>query len=94
MKKCDFCGGYINDKCLVGDEKLADVCKEAEQQMRALIRDGKIIKLARLRTRINGVDKINEIEIYLNRIGHENIMHISTIGEDMLVVYRGEADII
>ncbi|MCH5315466.1 MAG: hypothetical protein J1E81_06100 [Eubacterium sp.] len=94
MNKCDFCGGYINDKCLVGDDKLADCCKEARQIMSKFIKDGKVIKIDRYRTRINGVDKLNDIEICLNQIGHENIMHISTIGEDMLVVYRGEADIL
>lgn len=92
MNKCDFCGGYINYKCFVGDEKRADCCKEAEQKMRTLIKDSKVIKITRFHTQINGVDKLNEIEIYLNQIGYENIMHISTIGEDMLVVYREEVE--
>ena len=86
MNKCDFCCGYINYKCFVSDEKRADSCKSAEEQMRTLIKDSKVIKLTRLHTRINGIDKLNDIEIYLNQIGYENIMHISTIGEDMLVV--------
>lgn len=94
MNKCDFCGSYICYECFASDEKRADICKEAEQRMRRLIKDGRVIKLARLRTRINGVDKLNEIEVCLNQIGHENIMHISTIGEDMLVVYREGADIL
>lgn len=92
MNKCDFCGGCINDKCFVGDKKRADCCTAAEQQMRTLVKDGKVIKLTRYYTRINGVDKLNEIEICLNKIGYENIMHISTIGEDMLVVYREEVE--
>ena len=59
MKKCDFCGGYINDKCFVCDEKRADYCKTAEQQMRTLIKDGKVIKITSLHTLINGVNKLN-----------------------------------
>ena len=92
MNKCDFCSGYINYKCFVGEEKRSDCCKTAEQKMRALIKDGKVIKITRLHTQIYGVDELNEIEICLNQIGYENIMHISTIGEDMLVVYREEVD--
>lgn len=92
MNKCDFCGGYINNKCFASDGKRADCCKAAEQKMRMLIKDGKVIKLTRFHTQINGVDKLNEIEIYLNQIGCENIMHISTIGEDMIVVYREEVE--
>ena len=94
MTKCDFCGGYINGRCFASVEKRAEICKEAEQRMRSLVKDGKVIKVARLNTQINGVDKLNKIEIYLNQIGYENIMHISTIGEDMLVVYRSEVDIL
>ena len=92
MNKCDFCVGYINHKCFASAEKRRDLCKEAEQKMCMLVKDGKVIRLTRFRTRINGVDKLNEIEICLNQIGYENIMHISTIGEDMLVVYREEVE--
>ena len=92
MNKCDFCGGYICYKCIVSDERREEICKEAEAKMRSVVKDGKTIKVTRLHTRINGVDKLKDVEIYLNRIGQENIMHISTIGEDLLVVYRSEAN--
>ena len=93
MYKCDFCSGYINGRCIVGDQKRAENCKIAEERKRSLVgKDGKVIKVLRLTTQINGADKLNDVEIYLNRIGQENIMHISTIGEDMLVVYRSEVN--
>lgn len=78
----------------MSEEVRADSCEAAKREMSGLIKDGKVIKTARRRTEINGVDRLNDIEIFLNRIGHENIIHISTIGEDMIIVYRGEADIL
>ncbi len=91
MTKCDFCRGYINDRCTIGDFiKHAELCESARQAMSKLIKDGKVIKIDRLCTQIHGVGQLNKIEVYLNQIGYDNIMHISTIGEDMLVVYRSE----
>lgn len=84
LESCHGCDTFGNNKFQNFQlrKELAAFAVQGQKHMK--------VRITRLRTQINGVCQLDEIEARLNSIGLENILHVASSDIDLFVIYKGE----